>query len=68
MVKSAGDAAAAYRRGIEGFGGAATYITCGQRKGSGFLAVAACLEAAKKSHLTTELMASKYAGAAGGGA
>lgn len=66
MVRTADQAAEAYRIGIEGFGGAATYKTCGDKKGSGFLAVAKCLEDAKKTKLTTELMVSKYKSKAGG--
>ena len=64
MVKTPDQAAERYRVGIEAFGGAATYSSCGQKKGSGFLAVAKCLEDAKKSHLTTEQMVSKYRAAA----
>ena len=55
MVVSADQAAEAYRRGIEGFGGASTYIECGRRRDQGFLAVAKCLEDAKKVALTTDL-------------
>lgn len=65
MVKTAAQAAENYRRGVDAFGGAQTYATCGERKGSGFLAVASCLAAAKKSHLTTDMMVSKYQAAAG---
>lgn len=67
MVKTAEQAAEAYKRGIEFFGGAETYKRCGERKGEGFLAVAKCLEDAKKSALTTDMMVSKYRAAAGGG-
>lgn len=66
MVKTADQAAERYRIGIEAFGGASTYITCGANKGRGFLAVAKCLEDAKKVKLTTEQMVSKYRAAAGG--
>jgi len=66
MVKSAEEAAARYRLGIQAFGGAQQYIACGQNKGRGFLAVAKCLEDAKKTHLTTESMVEKYRAAAGG--
>ena len=66
MVKSAEEAARRYQLGIETFGGAETYIQCGQRKGSGFLAVAKCLEDAKKASLTTSNMVTKYKAAAGG--
>lgn len=65
MVKTAAQAAENYRRGVDAFGGAETYKNCGERKGSGFLAVSACLSAAKKSHLTTDMMVSKYQAAAG---
>lgn len=60
MVKSADEAARRYELGITNFGGADTYITCGARKDSGFLAVAKCLEDAKKVSLTTANMVSKY--------
>ncbi|MEM3846559.1 MAG: hypothetical protein QXU98_12765 [Candidatus Parvarchaeota archaeon] len=65
MVKTADQAAEAYRRGIEAFGGAEVYKKCGDRKGEGFLAVAKCLEDAKKTALTTDMMVSKYRAAAG---
>ena len=65
MVRSAAQAAESYRIGITAFGGAATYVTCGQQKGSGFLAVAKCLADAKASKLTTEQMVSKYQAKAG---
>lgn len=68
MVKTADQAAERYRLGIQTFGGAEQYVACGQRKGAGFLAVAACLEGAKKSRLTTDNMVTKYRAAAGGGA
>ena len=64
MVKTADQAAKRYRIGIEGFGGASQYITCGKKKGAGFLAVAECLEDAKAVKLTTDLMVSKYKAAA----
>jgi len=66
MVKSADQAAERYRIGVEAFGGAAQYITCGQEKGRGFLAVAKCLEDAKRTRLTTDQMVAKYRAAAGG--
>jgi hypothetical protein len=66
MVKTAEQAAEAYRRGIEAFGGPSTYIECGKRKTQGFLAVARCLEEAKAVKLTLETMVSKYRAAAGG--
>lgn len=66
MVKTADQAAERYRVGVQTFGGAATYITCGANKGRGFLAVAGCLEAAKKVALTTENMVAKYRASAGG--
>jgi len=64
MVKTVEQAAAKYKAGIEAFGGAEQYIKCGAKKGEGFLAVAECLESAKKTKLTTELMVSKYKAAA----
>jgi hypothetical protein len=64
MVKTAAQAAAKYKAGIEAFGGAAQYIECGKKKGEGFLAVAECLESAKATKLTTDLMVSKYKAAA----
>jgi len=66
MVKSAEEAAARYELGLNNFGGADTYINCGKRKSSGFLAVAKCLEDAKRTSLTTASMVSKYKAAAGG--
>jgi hypothetical protein len=60
MVKSADEAARRYELGITNFGGADTYVACGKRKDSGFLAVAKCLEDAKKVSLTTANMVSKY--------
>jgi hypothetical protein len=66
MVLTADQAAAKYKRGIEGFGGADTYKSCGQHKGEGFLAVAKCLADAKQSKLTTDLMVSKYRASASG--
>lgn len=64
MVKSADEAARRYELGITNFGGADTYIACGKRKDGGFLAVAQCLEDAKKVSLTTANMVSKYRAAA----
>jgi hypothetical protein len=64
MVKTAQEAGARYRVGIETFGGAQQYSTCGAQKGQGFLAVAKCLEDAKKAALTTENMVKKYMAAA----
>jgi len=64
MVKTAEEAAKKYRAGIEAFGGAEQYITCGKEKGKGFLAVAECLEKARVVKLTTDLMVSKYRAAA----
>lgn len=66
MVKTAEEAASRYELGLTNFGGADVYIKCGQRKASGFLAVAKCLEDAKKVSLTTQNMVSKYKAAAGG--
>ncbi len=66
MVKTASEAGARYRVGLEAFGGAQQYLACGAQKGRGFLAVAKCLEDAKKSALTTEHMVQKYMAAAGG--
>ncbi len=68
MVKSAEQAAARYRLGVESFGGYATYSGCGAQRGSGFLAVAKCLEDAKKTKGSTEMMVAKYRAAATGGA
>jgi hypothetical protein len=68
MVKSAQQAAERYRIGVEAFGGYGQYSQCGQAKGQGFLAVAACLEAAKKTRGSTEQMVSKYMAAATSGA
>lgn len=65
MVKTADQAAERYRLGVEAFGGAAQYVACGAEKGRGFLAVAKCLEDAKKTRLTTEMMVMKYKAAAG---
>jgi len=65
MVKTADQAAARYRVGIEAFGGAETYKSCGDKKGAGFLAVASCLAAAKKEKLTTDQMVTKYRASAG---
>lgn len=64
MVKSADEAARRYELGVTNFGGADVYIACGKRKGDGFLAVAKCLEDAKKVSLTTANMVSKYRAAA----
>lgn len=66
MVKTADEAARRYELGLNAFGGADTYIKCGQRKNAGFLAVAKCLEDAKKVSLTTANMVTKYKAAAGG--
>lgn len=66
MVLTADQAAANYKRGVEAFGGASVYKACGDKKGSGFLAVAKCLHDAKVSALTTDMMVSKYKAAAGG--
>ena len=67
MVKSAQEAARNYGRGIKEFGGAQQYLSCGQNKGQGFLAVASCLESAKAEQLTTQSMVQRYQDAAGGG-
>jgi len=64
MVLSAEKAAEKYRTGVEAFGGAAQYISCGREKDKGFLAVAECLEKAKATKLTTDMMVSKYRAAA----
>jgi hypothetical protein len=53
-----------YARGIGKIGGADTYIRCGEKKGSGFLAVAECLHDAKAVKLTTENMVQRYKDAA----
>lgn len=63
MVKSADQAAAAYRRGVDNFG-VENYKTCGDRKTQGFLAVAQCLEDAKRVSLTLDGMTAKYKAAA----
>ena len=55
MVMTPEQAAEKYRTGITAFGGAAQYQTCGARKAEGFLAVARCLEEAKKVALTTDI-------------
>ena len=68
MVKTAQQAAARYRLGVETFGGYQQYAQCGQQKGQGFLAVAKCLEDAKKTRGSTETMVAKYTAAATGGA
>ena len=67
MTVSANVAARRYRRGIRGIGGASTYKKCGRRKGQGFLAVASCLESAKREKLTTDMMVRHYRQAATGG-
>lgn len=64
MVKTADQAASKYKTGVEAFGGADQYKACGQKKGDGFLAVAKCMEDAKKTRLTTDQMVSKYRDAA----
>lgn len=53
-----------YQRGVENFGGADQYVSCGAKKGGGFLAVAKCLEDAKKAKLTTANMVQRYVQAA----
>lgn len=63
---TAAEAGQKYRTGIETFGGAEVYVRCGQMKGRGFLAVAGCLEQAKRAALTVENMVTKYMKAAGG--
>lgn len=65
MVMSASEAGQKYRKGVEIFG-VDNYKRCGEMKGRGFLAVAACLHDAKKAALTLENMVSKYMAAAGG--
>lgn len=64
MVVSAERAAEKYRTGVEAFGGADQYISCGKRRTEGFLAVAQCLEDAKAVKLTTSMMVEKYRAAA----
>ncbi len=66
-VRSASQAAANYRSGVEAIGGAAKYYECGGRKGSGFLAVAACLNAAKQT-AGLDKWITRYTQAAGGAA
>jgi len=65
MVMTADEAARKYRVGVETFG-VENYKRCGEMKGRGFLAVAGCLEAAKKAALSLENMVAKYRSAAGG--
>jgi len=64
MVVSAETAASKYETGITEFGGADQYLTCGEKKDRGFLAVAQCLEDAKETALTTSSMVKKYREAA----
>jgi len=64
MVVSKEKAGSKYKTGIETFGGASQYKTCGKKKSEGFLAVAKCLEDAKKEKLTTSNMVKKYKAAA----
>jgi len=64
MVLTADEAAKHYREGIEAIGGAATYVECGRKKGSGFLAVAKCLEDKRVEKLTTDEMVRRYKEAA----
>ncbi|MDP2217176.1 MAG: hypothetical protein Q8J68_07825 [Methanolobus sp.] len=59
MVASKEQAGEAYRIGITTFG-VDNYRTCGDKSGSGFLAVAQCLHDAKKRALTAENMVAKY--------
>jgi hypothetical protein len=68
MVKSADQAAARYELGVNGFGGYEQYRSCGANSGQGFLAVAKCLQDAKKTRGSTQLMVSKYRAAATGSA
>lgn len=63
MVKTKEQAAAAYRRGVDNFG-VENYAKCGNERGRGFLAVAKCLEDAKRTSLTLDSMVSKYTAAA----
>jgi len=64
MVVSAETAASRYETGITAFGGADQYLSCGEKKDRGFLAVAKCLEDAKEAALTTSNMVKKYREAA----
>lgn len=66
MVMTAQEAGRKYQTGVEIFGGYDVYRRCGENKGRGFLAVASCLEAAKKVSMTTANMVAKYMAAAGG--
>lgn len=59
MVKTAAEAGAAYRRGVEAFG-FENYAKCGAMKNRGFLAVAKCLEDSKRTANTLDNMVSKY--------
>jgi hypothetical protein len=62
MTVSADVAKENYRTGIEGIGGAAKYVECGRQADSGpAINVAKCLEAAKKSALSTEAMVARWA-------
>ena len=63
MVKSAAEAAAKYRFGVETFG-FDNYKRCGDMKNRGFLAVAQCLQDAKRVSLTLDNMVRKYQAAA----
>lgn len=64
MVVSKDVAGRHYREGIDGIGGASTYIECGKKKGEGFLAVAKCLEDKRVEKLTTDTMVARYIEAA----
>lgn len=63
MALSPDEAAQRYNRGITAFG-VDNYSKCGDKKGSGFLAVANCLHDAKKVSLTADSMTKKYRAAA----
>ncbi|MGC9079753.1 MAG: hypothetical protein ACP5G1_03395 [Nanopusillaceae archaeon] len=61
MVVTREKAAENYRIGIvEKMGGYETYKNCGARKNEGFLAVAKCLEDARKTAMSTEKMVELY--------
>ncbi|MGB9815655.1 MAG: hypothetical protein ACPLVI_06885 [Thermoplasmata archaeon] len=61
MVVSKDVAAEHYRIGImEKMGGYDTYKNCGAKKNEGFLAVAKCLEDARKTKMDTEKMVALY--------
>ena len=60
MVKTPAQSAERYRLGIVTFGGAEQYIICGKEKSKGFLAVAKCLEDAKKTRLIIDMMVTKH--------